>query len=122
MGYFVDLQSGELNKRTENIYQDTINRVVMEVQETQDAFIFSTLSEFAANNYNILVEKQELVRAIQLIRMAREYGPSINERWVTATEQTAVLHREYLRGFQEGVDSEHQKFMDILEGMKQNHE
>ena len=122
MGYFGELQSGELNNRIENIYQDTINRVVMEVTETQDAFIFQTLRDFAANQYQIVIEKRELIQAIQLIQMSREYGPSIEERWTTATEQTAVLDREYLRGFQEGVDSEHQKFMNILEGMKQNHE
>lgn len=122
MGYFGELQSGELNKRTENIYQDTTNRVVMKVQETQDAFIFSTLSEFAANNYNIVVEKQELVRAIQLIRMSKEYGPSIDERWSTATAQTAALSSAYRRGLQDGRDSEHQKFMDILEGMKRDNE
>ena len=122
MGYFGELQSGELNKRTENIYQDTINKVVMEVQETQDSFIFQTLRDFAANQYQIVVEKQELIQAIQLIRMAREYGPSIEERWTTATAQTVALSREYMRGFQAGRDSEHQKFVDILEGMKQNHE
>ena len=122
MGYFGELQSGELNKRTENIYQDTINKVVMEVQETQDSFIFQTLRDFAANQYQIVIEKQELIQAIQLIRMAREYGPSIDQRWTTATEQTSALSREYRRGYQDGRDSEHQKFMDILEGMKQNHE
>ena len=108
--------------KLEDIYQDTINKVVMEVRETQDSFIFQTLTDFAANQYQIVVEKQELIQAIQLIRMTREYGPSIDQRWTTATEQTEVLHGAYLRGFQEGVDSEHQKFMDILEGMKQNHE
>ena len=122
MGYFGELQSGELNKRTENIYQDTINRVVMEVTETQDSFIFQTLRDFAANQYQIVVEKQELIQAIQLIQMAREYGPSIDERWATVTEQSEALSRAYMRGYKAGVDSEHQKFMDILEGMKQNHE
>ena len=122
MGYFGELQSGELNNRIENIYQDTINRVVMEVTETQDAFIFQTLRDFAANNYQIAIEKEEIIKAIQLIRMAREYGPSIDQRWTTATEQTAVLDREYLRGFQAGRDSEHQKFVDILEGMKNGNE
>ena len=121
MGYFGELQSGELNKEFKDIHQLS-NRISMGVTETQDSFIFQTLSDFAFTNYHIVVEKQELIRAIQLIRMAREYGPSIDQRWTTATEQTTVLHREYLRGFQEGVDSEHQKFMDILEGMKQNHE
>ena len=122
MGYFGELQSGELNNRIENIYQDTINRVVMEVTETQDAFIFQTLRDFAANNYQIAIEKEEIIKAIQLIRMAREYGPSIDQRWTTATEQTAVLDREYLRGFQAGRDSEHQKFVDILERMKNDNE
>ena len=108
--------------KLEAIYQSTISRFAMEVTETQDQFIFETISNYTANNYQIVIEKEEIIKAIQLIRMAREYGPSIDQRWTTATEQTAVLDREYLRGFQEGVDSEHQKFMDILEGMKQNHE
>ena len=108
--------------KLEDIYQSTISRFAMEVTETQDQFIFETISNYTANNYQIVIEKEEIIKAIQLIQMAREYGPSIDERWTTATAQTAVLHREYLRGFQEGVDSEHQKFMDILEGMKQNHE
>ena len=108
--------------KLEDIYQSTISRFAMEVTETQDQFIFETISNYTANNYQIVIEKEEIIKAIQLIRMTREYGPSIDQRWTTATEQTEVLHRAYLRGFQEGVDSEHQKFMDILEGMKQNHE
>ena len=108
--------------KLEDIYQDTISRFAMEVTETQDQFIFETISNYAANNYKITIEKEEIVKAIQLIRMSKEYGPSIDERWTTATEQTAVLDREYLRGFQEGVDSEHQKFMDILEGVKRDNE
>lgn len=112
----------EFDRRFEDIYQNTVNKAVMEVQETQDAFIFSTLREFAANNYNIVVEKQEIVRAIQLIRMSKEYGPSIDKRWATATAQSEALSREYMRGYQDGRDSEHQKFMDILEGMKKANE
>lgn len=122
MGYFGELQSGELNNRIENIYQDTINRAVMEVTETQDAFIFQTLRDFAANNYQIAIEKEEIIKAIQLIQMSRKYGPSIEERWTTATAQTAALSREYTRGYQAGRDSEHQKFMDILERMKNGNE
>lgn len=112
----------EFDRGIEDIFQNTVNRIVMEVQETQDSFIFSTLNNYARDTCQITVEKEELIRAIQLIRMAREYGPSIDERWETATQQSAALHREYMRGFQAGVDSEHQKFMDILEEMKRNHE
>lgn len=108
--------------KLEDIYQSTISRFAMEVTETQDQFIFETISNYTANNYQIVIEKEEIIKAIQLIQMAREYGPSIDERWTTATAQTATLSREYMRGYQAGRDSEHHKFMDILEGMKQNHE
>lgn len=111
MGYYDELQPSDLSYK-----------IVQEVKETQDAFIFSTLSNYAHETYHITVEKEELTKAIQLIQMAREYGPSIDERWETATAQTAALSKEYLRGYQEGRDSEHQKFMDILEEMKRNHE
>lgn len=112
----------EFDRRFEDIYQNTVNKAVMEVQETQDAFIFSTLREFAANNYNITIEKEEIVKAIQLIRMSKEYGPSIDERWATATEQSEVLSREYMRGYKAGVDSQYHKIMDILEGVKRDNE
>ena len=108
--------------KLEDIYQSTISRFAMEVTETQEQFIFQTISDYAANNYQITIEKEEIAKAIQLIRMSKEYGPSIDQRWTTATAQTATLSREYMRGYQAGRDSEHQKFMDILEGMKQNHE
>lgn len=65
---------------TSDIISSTVDKIVTTVNETQDAFIFSTLSSYAAEQYNITVEKEELVRAIQLIRMSREYGPSIGER------------------------------------------
>lgn len=112
----------ELEKELKNTYQSVEMKFSMEVQETQDAFIFFILSEFAANNYNIVVEKQELVRAIQLIRMSKEYGPSIDERWATATEQSEALSREYMRGYKAGVDSQYINIMDILEGVKRDNE
>ena len=65
--------------------------------------IFSTLSSYAAEHYNITVEKEELIRAIQLIRMSREYGPSIGERWATATQNAAELDRAYNKGLQDGI-------------------
>lgn len=111
MGYYDELQPSDLSYK-----------IVQEVKETQDAFIFSTLSNYAHEAYHITVEKEELIKAIQLIRMMRKYGRNIDERWATATAQTAALSQEYLRGYQEGRDSEHQKFMDILEEMKRNHE
>lgn len=52
---------------TSDIISSTVDKFVTTVNETQDAFIFSTLSSYASEQYNITVEKEELVRAIQLI-------------------------------------------------------
>lgn len=91
-----------------------IDEISMQVQETQESFIFSTLSKYAMDNFQVVVEKEELIRAIQLIRMYKKYGPGIDERWTTATQQTAVLSEAYRRGFQDGVDKEYNRFRDIF--------
>ena len=95
---------------------DDVNKVINYVTETQEAFIFQTISDFASSNYQIIIEKEELIRAISLIRMSREHGPGIDVRWETATQQCAVLDEAYMRGFRDGVNKEHARIMDILEG------
>lgn len=89
-----------------NTATNYIDELRIQMEETQEAFIFRTISEFAANNYATIIEKDELVKAIQLIRMSKEYGPSIDERWTTATEQSYMCHRAYNRGYQDGVEKE----------------
>ena len=91
-----------------------VDNIVMQVKETQEEFIFSTLSKYAMDNFNTVVEKEELVQAIQLIRMCKEHGPGIYERWTTATQQTTYLNDAYRRGFQDGVNKEHDRIMNIL--------
>lgn len=100
----------------------TVNDMVIQVQETQDEFIFSTLNKYVMDNFNVVVEKEELVKAIQLIRMSKEYGSGIDERWVTATHQTAYLGDAYRRGFQDGVNKEHERIMNILERKENQNE
>lgn len=95
---------------------DDVNKVINHVTETQEAFIFQTISDFASSNYQIIIEKEELIRAISLIRMSREHGPGIDVRWETATQQCAVLDEAYMRGFRDGVNKEHARIMDILKG------
>lgn len=77
-----------------------IETITTQVTETEDEFIFQTLSDFTSTKYQTVVEKEELVRAIQLIRMSREYGPSIGERWATATQNVAELDRAYKKDFE----------------------
>ena len=104
--------------KSEEIAKDifkTVDNIVMQIQETQDEFIFSTLSKYAMDNFNIVVEKEELAQAIHLIRMCKEHGPGIYECWTTTTQQTAYLDDAYRRGFQDGVTKEHDRIMSILE-------
>ena len=98
----------------------TVDDIVMQFEETRDEFIFSTLSKYAMDNFNIVVGKEELVKAIHLIRMCKEHGPGICERWTTATQQTAHLNDAYRRGFHDGVTEEHNRIMSILEGEEEN--
>ena len=86
--------------KSEEIFKH-VDNIVMQVKETQEEFIFSTLSKYAMDNFNAVVEKEELVQAIQLIRMCKEHGPRICERWTTATQQTAHLNDAYKRGYVE---------------------
>lgn len=38
----------------------TVDNIVMQVKETQDEFIFSTLSKYSMDNFNTVVKKEEL--------------------------------------------------------------
>lgn len=53
----------------------SILKIASQVQETESEFIFRFLSAFAHSTYQVVIEKEELFKAIQLIRMSKEYGP-----------------------------------------------
>lgn len=110
-----------MDKFTDSI-DNTYFKIANQVQETQDQFIFQTLSDFALNNFQITVEKVELIHAIQLIRMSREYGPSIDERWTTATQNAVELDRAYNKGLKDGIDKEHARVMAALNKMEDKYE
>ncbi len=55
-----------------NYYCDElISEIVMKFEETQEQFIFQTISDFTSNVYQIEIDKQELIDAITLIRKSR---------------------------------------------------
>ena len=93
----------------------TVDNIVMQVQETQDEFIFCILRDFLRDQTNIVVQKDELFKAISLLRMVEEHGPGIYQCWTTAVEQYAKLSVAYRRGFKDGVKKEHDRIMSILE-------
>ena len=98
----------------ENTATNYIDKLRIQMEETQEEFIFRTISEFASNNYATTIEKDELVMDIQLIRMSKEYGPSIGERCTTATEQSYMCHKAYIRGYQDGVEKEHARLSAFI--------
>lgn len=81
----------------------TADDIVMQTKETQDEFIFSTLSDFASTNYNITVDKKELIMAIQFIRMCNETGTDLRQYYSTATDGTELYRKGYNTGFENGV-------------------
>ncbi len=97
---------------------DEINNVILkiasQVEETESEFIFQFLSDFAHSTYQVVIEKEELFKAIQLIRMSKEFGPNIDRRWQTATQQSAFYRHAYNRGFEDGVKEECERIKHIL--------
>lgn len=101
---------------------DTVNnvtsKIINQVCETEDSFIFQTLSDFASTNYQITVKKEELICAIQLIRMYKETGVNISERCVTATQQSEWYRHAYNRGFEDGIKKEHDRITSLLDNAR----
>lgn len=93
----------------------TVNSIVMQVEETQDEFIFSTLSNFASTNYNITVDKKELIMAIQLIRMCNETGTDLRQYHNTATNGTELYRKGYNTGFEARMNKMRNENMDYLD-------
>ena len=102
-----------IKEQLEGVFSIT-DKIAMQVQETQNEFIFSTLRDFLHDQTNIVVQKDELFKAISLLRMVEEHGPGIYQCWATASAQSAMLSDSYRRGFQDGVKEEQDRIMDIL--------
>lgn len=81
----------------------TVDNIVMHIKETQDEFIFSTLSDFVSMNYDITVNKKELIMAIQFIRMCRETGTDLRQYHNTASNGTELYRKGYNTGFDAGI-------------------
>lgn len=56
---------------------------VMKFEETQEQFIFQTISDFTSNVYQIEIDKQELIDALKLVMEACLYSLVKNIRcWI----------------------------------------
>lgn len=92
----------------------TVDNIVMHVEETQDEFIFSTLSNFAYMNYNITVDKKELIMAIQLIRTCNETGTDLRQYYNTAIDATELYRKGYDTGFEAGIQEARNRLENVF--------
>ena len=93
---------------------NTVDNMVMQVRETRDEFIFSTLSNFASTNYNITVSKQELIMAIEFIRMCNETGTDLRQYHNTASNGTELYRKGYDMGFEAGIQEVRNKLKEEI--------
>ena len=93
---------------------NTVDNMVLQVRETRDEFIFSTLSNFASTNYNITVSKQELIMAIELIRMCNETGTDLRQYHNTALNGTELYRKGYNMGFEAGIQEVHNRLKEEI--------
>ena len=102
---------------------DTIASLNMQMNETMDEFIFTSLSPFIHQLTTIEIPKQELAEAIRLIRMKKEanekYGCSLSNDWSTATRQCEDLRNAYNRGREDGIKYANKKLIKFLDGIKE---
>lgn len=94
-------------------------KIIREVKETEDAIIFSTIKPFIDSITTMEISKEELVRAIYLVRMQREaserFGVPISNDWGTATAQMHDLNKAFRRGFDAGSKKERDRIREILD-------
>ena len=93
---------------------NTVDNMVMQVKETQDDFIFSTLSNFASTNYNITVSKQELIMAVEFIRMCNETGTDLRQYHNMASNGMELYRKGYDIGFEAGVQEVHNRLKEEI--------
>ena len=118
-GYVLAQRYKGIHTDWETQMNEEIGRLAMEVRETEDEFIFATISNFIENKCNIAISKTELIQSIELFRLYKKYGYDISERFSTASAQSAALSNEYRRGLQDGISQEHDRIIGILDNLKE---
>lgn len=112
---------GTFEKTTDNNINEITNKIVTTVQETEEEFIFQTLSNFSLNTANITVNKEELLRAIHLIRMLKETGMDIHDCYASLSLKKELYDQAYRRGLQDGERRERGKIMNVLDEYTREH-
>lgn len=99
------------------------DEISMKVVETEEAFIFSIIDPFIQSIAQTEISKEELVKAVQLIRLQREasdrYGVTISNDWCTAVSQTEELSKAYGRGYDDAMKRILDRHKEILRELEE---
>lgn len=105
-----------------NAFDDYVNNLceelVMKVNETEEEFIFATISPFVDGIAERHIPKKDLIGAILFLQIREKYlglyGIEIGLDWNTATKQLQELEKAYLRGYDDGIRHARER-VDILD-------
>lgn len=93
-------------------------KLSMSVEETTEAFIFRTISPFVDDLAGYEVKKEELVRAVKLLRMDEDYrekyGDSLINKAETNSLKESELKTAYNRGYSDGIKAAREKFESMF--------
>lgn len=103
-----------------------INQILMQCNETEEAFIFSYIKPFVDSISEIEISKEELVEAILLNRLKKEaikkYGYDVlNNDLTTATAQMQYLRDGYRKGYDAGYNRAREECIQFMsQDLKEN--
>lgn len=101
-----------------NEFGETINgitgTITTTVSETKDQFIFKTISDFASRDYEVVIEKEELISAINYIRFCKEHNLDVVQ---SVNESISDFESGYRLGYEGGKIAEHKRVMEIIDVM-----
>lgn len=103
-----------------------INQILMQCNETEEAFIFSYIKPFVDSISEIEISKEELVEAILLNRLKKEaikkYGYHVlSNDLTTATAQMQYLRDGYRKGYDAGYNRAREECIQFMsQDLKEN--
>lgn len=90
----------------DDISDMTINQILMQYKETEEAFIFSIIKPFVDSISEIEISKEELVEAVLLNRLKKEVNKKYGYYILSNDLTTATAQMQYFNdGYQKGYDA-----------------
>lgn len=98
--------------RATDIINEDMYKFQMILAENQEEFIFNTLSNWVYDNFQLRVNKQELIQALEIVRACRHMeGYSLRDACVNAKSHTS----SYDDGFKAGYTQGRKSIRDLIE-------